>query len=614
MPSEPRKLVEDAFGRHDGDELWKCNYEKVLPLTIQDFDIGALLPAVFYMFRYGKRRGKGKFVETFSQSGAGGGKGKVTIENVATKLAESPGFAGFQTPVQRAILGDLLLTFCLENKNRRTGRDEQVQKVAPTHFLASWVDLPEYVGHLRYVPEMLVALLAHQEKTESVEINEEDDRTWFPVGCRFKENVLLRPFSRGVEFSRTKGDRRGDRLCEEKQLSIDELLMVRIAQAIGEAPTEQRGKESSISNQRPIATRPTRHFSEDIRLFVRAYADVIPRQAFLELLESCIAVGLTTIYTSTVEMLTTWAETGKLPLEDEQRPAALLVDCSNGTSPQLREAAEKSMEDFTRRANRLPLILMALRILDQAARRNREIASQIRQQKVRITPVATEWINLLGEILSGTHPQTSQILYHLEERCYQLAEKLEDAEEYYEEAKYLQSYDIERHPVWRLAEVLICLMGYGNRLERFTKFFGSALFVDRPNGVGASRRATRTSSSSGRRQSLVLRRLVFTDTVLDYLVHLHVLHPGRRVTSRGISLPEFLELLEERYGFYVQKSPPGLAFPDELLRTNRIILERRLRDLGVFVGVNDAEGMKYLQPRFEPKDRGNIKELEDVVD
>ena len=613
MPSEARKLVEDVFGRHDVDELWRGNYEKVLPLTIQDFDIGAVLPAVFYMFRYGKRRGKGKFVETFSQSGAGGGKGKVTIENVATKLAGSPGFAGFQTPVQRAILGDLLLTFCLENKNRRTGRDQQVQKVAPTHFLASWVDLPEQVAHLRYVPEMLVALLANQEKTE-VEINEEDDRTWFPVGCRFKENVLLRPFSHGIEFSRTKGDRRGDRFCEGEQISIDELLMVRIAQAIGEAPAEQRGKDSSISNQRPIATRATRHFSEDIRLFVRAYADVIPRQAFLELLESCIAVGLTTIYTSTVEMLTAWAETGKLPLEDEQRPAALLVDCSNGTSPQLREAAEKSMEDFARRANRLPLILMALRILDQAARRNREIAIQIHQEKVGITPVATEWINLLGQILSETHPQASQILYHLQERCYQLAEKLESTEEYQEEAKYLRSDDIERHPVWRLAEVLIRLMGYGNTLERFTKFFGSALLVDRPNGVGASRRVTRTSSSSGRRESLVLRRLVFTDAVLDYLVHLHVLRPGRRVTSRGISLPEFLEILEERYGFYVQKSPPGLAFPDELLRANRMILERRLRDLGVFVGVNDAEGMKYLQPRFEPKERGNIKELGDVVD
>jgi len=30
------------------------------------------------------------------------------------------------------------------------------------------------------------------------------------------------------------------------------------------------------------------------------------------------------------------------------------------------------------------------------------------------------------------------------------------------------------------------------------------------------------------------------------------------------------------------------------------VLERRLRDLGVLVGVNDAEAMKRLRPRFEP--------------
>jgi hypothetical protein len=29
-------------------------------------------------------------------------------------------------------------------------------------------------------------------------------------------------------------------------------------------------------------------------------------------------------------------------------------------------------------------------------------------------------------------------------------------------------------------------------------------------------------------------------------------------------------------------------------------LERRLRDLGLLVGVNDAESMKQLRPRFSP--------------
>lgn len=600
MPSDAKQLVEKAFRLKEVDDLWTGNYEKVLPLTIQNFDIGAILPAVFYMFRYGKRRGKGKFIEAFAQSGSTRG-GKVTIDDVAAKLAEGQGFRGFQTPTQRAILGDLLLTFCLENKNRLPGRDQKVQKVAPSHFLASWVDLPKELVHLRYVPEMLVALLANQDGNE-VKINSKDDKTWFPVGCRFEDNVLLRPFSHGVEFSRIQSDRKGDKFNEEETMSIDELLMVRIAQALGEAPPEQSGKSGLISNQRPTAALAARTFSEDIRLFVRAYANVVPRQAFLELLESCIAVGLTTIFTSTVEILTTWAETGELPPECKQRPAAIFVDCSNGTSSELRSAAEQSMEDFTRRAERLPVILMVLRILDQLAGRDPDI----RKQNVPTAPVATEWINLLGQILSGSHPQASQFHRDLERQCITLAEALE--EEYPEEADYLRRDDIEPHPAWRLAEVLTRLMGNNNTVGVLAKFFGSVLFVDRPNGLATKRQSKRTVPGSDRQRKVVLRRLVFTDAVLDYLVHLHVLDPGRRVRTRRTPLLDFLQRLEERYGFYVQKSPPGIAIPDERLRANRMVLERRLRDLGLFIGVNDAEGMKSLQPRF------TAEEVEDDVE
>jgi hypothetical protein len=39
---------------------------------------------------------------------------------------------------------------------------------------------------------------------------------------------------------------------------------------------------------------------------------------------------------------------------------------------------------------------------------------------------------------------------------------------------------------------------------------------------------------------------------------------------------------------------------NDLLQANRLILERRLRDLGLLIGVNDAEAMKRLKPRFDP--------------
>jgi hypothetical protein len=42
-----------------------------------------------------------------------------------------------------------------------------------------------------------------------------------------------------------------------------------------------------------------------------------------------------------------------------------------------------------------------------------------------------------------------------------------------------------------------------------------------------------------------------------------------------------------------------MTISNELLRQNRAVFERRLRDLGLLTGVNDAEAMKHLTPRFQ---------------
>src|SRR5262249_54219033 len=66
-----RAIADDVFGRETTREIWSGNYSKVLPLSVQDVELRAVLPAVFYMFRFGYRRGKGKFLETFGDAGGG---------------------------------------------------------------------------------------------------------------------------------------------------------------------------------------------------------------------------------------------------------------------------------------------------------------------------------------------------------------------------------------------------------------------------------------------------------------------------------------------------------------------------------------------------------------
>lgn len=593
-PVTARSIVNDVLGGSMTREIWTGNYDKALPISVQDFDLSAVLPAVFYMFRFGHRRGKGKFLEAFS--GTAGTererKRSATIERVASKLAENPLLDGFQDETTQAILGDLLLCFCLENTKHSLGRREQVQRVAPAHYMASWIDLPDSVAHLRFVPEMIVAMLADQ-KGDYVQTVQQNGKSWFAVGHGFEDNVLLKAFNQGMVHDGPVSDRTADRFQEETAVGLDQLLMIRLAQQLGAAPDKLRGGEGErISNQRPIAEQAARDFSEDIRRFVRHYASIVPRHAFVEMLESCMSVGLTAIVTSTLEILFKWAEIGEIYKRAEQHPTYLFTDCSNGVNRNLRALAEQSMDDFMRRVERLPVVLMALRLLDYSARYD----PKIKRLAIQTKPYATAWLNLLGELLYQRREEASLILYDLERKCAELAERLH--EEYPEAAEILENEEVQVSPVWRLADALTSLQGRGNTQKHVIQLIDSVLLSSRPNGLAMKRSVSRKIGRGGPKRRDV-RSLVFTDPALDYLVHLHVLPPGNKEGYRRLSFKGFIAILRQRYGLCIDQAPPGMTISNELLQLNRLTLERRLRDLGLLIGVNDAESMKLLQPRFQ---------------
>ena len=592
MANSARACVDKVLVRKMTQEIWSGNYHKVLPITVLDFEMSAVLPAVFYMFRFGQRRGGGNFLKTFGDKveSASQRRRSANIERVAETLSGAAGLDGFKGEPEKAILGDLLLCFCLENIRHTLGRDQQIQRVAPAHYMASWIDLPESVVHLRFVPEMIVAMLADQ-KGESVGPSDDKKRTYFPVGKKYEENILLEAFSQGVvRRGKVISDLTSDRFNEaDDSVGLDQLLMIRLAQQLEAAPDKVRGREAGpISNQRPIAKRAAEDFSEGIRRFTRAYAAPVPRYALVDMMESCIAIGLTTILTSTIELLFRWSDTGEVPDRQEQEPAPLFVDCSNGVELSMRNVAKQSMDDAMRRMERFPVILMVLRLLDYHARDNREI----KKQNIPTRPYATAWLNLLGDLLHDRHEQAQRIRFGIEDHADKLAEEL--AGDYPEAAEIFDNAD-NNHPVWRLAKGLMLLMGSGFR-NNLTGMIDSSLLVGRPNGLAAKWKTTR--GLGGRSRDV--RSLVFTDSVLDYLVHLHLLKSGNKPGVRPLSFRAFLEVLCERYGFHVDTAPPGMPLSNELLQRNRTILERRLRDLGLLVGVNDAEAMKRLEPRFEP--------------
>jgi hypothetical protein len=65
--------------------------------------------------------------------------------------ALSETFEGFDNDVGRMVLGDLLLSFLLQNRKGSSNHGEQIIRVFPAHYFASWIDLPHNIAHLRGV-------------------------------------------------------------------------------------------------------------------------------------------------------------------------------------------------------------------------------------------------------------------------------------------------------------------------------------------------------------------------------------------------------------------------------------------------------------------------------
>lgn len=571
-----KEIVQDVLGPAATKDLWSTVYPPALPVTPQAFALGSVLPAVLYMMRWGQRRGQGKFARIHGGVEGAAGRPIATIARVAAKLAaDSMHFGGFEGDVERAILGDLLLAFCLENKKHSTGRDEQVQRAFPTHYFSSWIDLPANVAHLRGVPELIVAILARGGH--------------FPVAAGFDNNLLLSLFGAGTSIGAQPDNVRSDTFDEAAAVGLDQLLTIRLAQSLGEAPSKIRGALPAIPSQLPLATRAADVAYEDFNLFLRAYSRVIPRQSLLPMLESCLAIGLTNMYLSTVSMLLKWSNSGEAVPKGTQEPWPLFVDCSVSTDADLRRVSEDCVDDLLRRLGRLPVWLMCLRILDRWAR-----YGPLRNVLPEAEPDPAARVAFLGSLLRERDGQEARdIERDLDRKCAELAEKLAadlEAQEPNAEAVLLAR---GQHPAWRLAEALVVIIGDKQQFGEFRKHLDSCLMANEANGLARRRRTTVRGKLTDRRS------IVLSNTALDYLAHRHQHKANRSAGLTTLSLTGFLAVLRERYGLFVDEAPGGMAIPVDLLRRNREFFERRLRDMGLLVGVNDAESMKRLRPRFE---------------
>ncbi|MSU21476.1 MAG: hypothetical protein EXS30_08775 [Pedosphaera sp.] len=367
--------------------------------------------------------------------------------------------------------------------------------------------------------------------------------------------------------------------------------MIRLAQSCNEAPETlhaTRGAVADIQNSWPVSRRAALAFRDDLTAFLQNYGTTIPRRSITPMLESLMGLGLLAIYLESTSAAVKWDNTGAMPPLEAQEPVPVFADASNGSDSRLRDLSEQSFDDVIRLLDQASPSLMAIRILDAKGRFDRNLREYIPNG-----PDTSEWLNILGNVRLNQHERSEVILNDLSEKIEALRTRLETEGIEPEAVDILRAPQAMRDPVRALAESLCTMMGDKLLRTKPLLFVDSCLMLNEAHGIGRKRRVGR--NFAGRKRKMMdVRSVILSNTVLETLVHLHL------ISRNGVlSFAEFLIILRERYGILVDECPAGVSASREDLLNNRAMLERRLRDLGLLIGVNDAEFMKHLRPRFE---------------
>lgn len=102
------------------------------------------------------------------------------------------------------------------------------------------------------------------------------------------------------------------------------------------------------------------------------------------------------------------------------------------------------------------------------------------------------------------------------------------------------------------------------------------------------------------------RRFIFDSRLLEVLLQLALLRPdgGGGLHTEPIRVDEFLGVLREKYGLYIDRLPPGdgLGTPtltdQTALRANRAAFVAKLREIGFYNDLSDAYLTQTIAPRY----------------
>lgn len=518
-------------------------FDLLYTIDMNDFDVEMLLPMLFHMVRTkGKPVGKAndpmKFDEYFEQ------------------LRQHHRIAGFDAPRSRRLLKRWLRTSVVKiGKVGRSGRGEQILFVYPRTLLAYKAGLPKDITRLRGTHRFLYYILLENAKD--------------PVQL---ENLFTACFGDGVSF--TQGMAFDGRYDDKTDVDIETLLSFCFLDQLTAAGIRHY-RPSENQKIGPRLTHQSTVFAQDVLALLRCYRGELSTTLLIGMTAGLINLHFF-VYTMRLVRYVLRAVQG----EASVRSHKLYVDCTGERRSYSDELARGCVERDLGELEMYMRASLRLRTLDRYIQSNQRLRPQLPPDTS-----APEYLKKLVELQHSMEVENKAEM-EFDDICKLNQPDAED-EQMTDDAQFLASLKDQQFE-WSLDRTLEVLFRAhrSSALGNLGGWFYAVGGYNRTYGL-----------ISGNVRGVRVARYALTNELLSILVHAALANGGPNGTSVArMSLRDFLQTLEERYGILIDKPP---AFDrsveaSEAARRNLSAFKVRLRQIGVFRSLSDDFGAQYI--------------------
>ncbi|NSW58744.1 MAG: hypothetical protein HPY44_22255 [Armatimonadetes bacterium] len=575
LPKEPRKLKGFAF-------------DMLFTFEMNNFDVEALLPTLFYLIRSGGRQ-RGKLTDP------------TNIDARRDALAQHKSMVGFDSADGLRVLDKWIRTSFVETarRGRSWRKGEQIFYIRPLSFLSYKPGFPAEGRRVRGVPAFVYQILTAEVPGLLHPIPDAErahgSSSTAIRGLRFIQDT----FAEGLQLDNTV--QMGGRYDGHTRLDVETVGLFHYLDGFEPCPPSV---VSPIRPPAPALARSARRLAQDVALLITAYRDRVPSRTLAQFLAGLLNFEMF-VYTLELQYVTNrlaeedvvdpyWV----LGKDDLPSPVRSYVDMVGDRHHLSARMAQEQVEDhFTgvQHFLRSNLLLRTLhRYINATTPKPDFSGPNVAHNLQQIAAWRSD-----PKALARAGMEKDAIL---EENGMSYPDDMP-----HEISQLLASAQDEVDAVLRLLEEA----QRSEIVNSMLKWYRSVGGLGRSDGIlegnVRGRRAWRLQMSEGLLEILVQLCCVmpgYADVRPDWNCDLTDVRP------RPVSLANFLRFLEERYGIIIDRPPDWMRSVETVAaaKENFEALKRRLRQMGVFEDLSDDFNAQYIEPRYvTERDLGSLE-------